>query len=142
MSGGLKVELTGSLIRVTAEAPAGLLWSASKVHELVAESRGGLAAKESAYRDIRERMALGTEPCTLPDCDWCAEQSRPKGEPLLEAAERLDQKVDALVAAHRDAVNLLHGMVGLIQLAPAAVELRQNHRYVDALAWLEKQERL
>jgi hypothetical protein len=40
-----------------------------------------------------------------------------------------------------DVVGLLRGMVGLIQLIQdREPELLTNHRYVDALAWLEQRE--
>lgn len=71
----MRTERTGSLVRVTAEAPKGTVWIAGHVHELVAESRGGREATADARRDVAERMALGTMPCTMPDCDWCGDQA-------------------------------------------------------------------
>lgn len=62
-------ERMGSLYRVTWEAPAGHVWIAGRVHELVAEGRGQ-SAKE-AQQDVKDRARLGTMPCTTPDCDWC-----------------------------------------------------------------------
>ena len=70
-------ERTGSLVRVTAEAPHRYVWVAGRVHELVAEGRGGREATLDAQRDVRERMALGTTPCTTPDCDWCEPDQTP-----------------------------------------------------------------
>jgi len=61
--------VSGSLVRLTVEAPKGFQWRASRVHELVAESRGDKG--KSAEKDIRERMALGVRPCETPDCEWC-----------------------------------------------------------------------
>ena len=58
-------------VRVTAEAPHGFVWTAGKVHELVAEGRGGRAATLDAQRDVRERIAFGLRPCEAVDCDWC-----------------------------------------------------------------------
>ena len=73
MKTAIKTERTGSVVRVSAEAPRGFVWTAGGVHELVAEGRGGRAATVAAQRDVRDRMALGVEPCTTPDCDWCTE---------------------------------------------------------------------
>lgn len=45
----------------------------------------------------------------------------------------------AVVTAERDeAINLLLGMCGLIELLPRNLNAVRNHRYVDAIAWLEK----
>ena len=71
----VNTERSGSLVRVTAEAPTGQIWIAGRVHELVAEGRGGREATLDAHRDVRERMALGTRPCTEPDCDWCEDST-------------------------------------------------------------------
>lgn len=64
---------TGSLVRVSAEAPPGKIWVAGGIHELVAEARGGREATTEAQRDIRNRMKLGTETCEDKECDWCNE---------------------------------------------------------------------
>lgn len=51
----------------------------------------------------------------------------------------LKEKVDALIADHREAVDLLKGMVGLVQIIQRdRPDLLANHRYVDAVAWLEE----
>lgn len=65
----IKTERTGSLYRVTCEAPSGFVWNAGRVHELVAEGRG--TNSQEARRDIRQRVALGLSKCDTPDCDWC-----------------------------------------------------------------------
>lgn len=70
----MKTERYGSLVRVSAEAPKGRIWSASGVHELVAEARGGSDATRAARKDVRDRMNEGTEMCSDPDCDWCNEE--------------------------------------------------------------------
>ncbi len=67
----VKVERSGSLVRVTAEAPKGMRWLASDTHELVAESRGGASATKEARADVIERMRMGFETCGDPECDWC-----------------------------------------------------------------------
>lgn len=69
----IKTERTGSLVRVTAEAPCGEVWRAGHVHELVAEGRGGREATIDAQRDVRERMKFGTMPCGDAECEWCHE---------------------------------------------------------------------
>jgi hypothetical protein len=65
----MTTERSGSLYRVTWEAPAGYVWRAGRVHELVAEGRGPSAGE--AQKDVKARAKLGTVPCTAPDCDWC-----------------------------------------------------------------------
>lgn len=67
----MRTERSGSVVRVTAEAPAGMVWRAGRVHELVAEGRGGRDATAGAQRDVKERMAMGYERCETPECDWC-----------------------------------------------------------------------
>jgi len=63
-------------------------------------------------------------------------------EPLLDIAERLSERIDALLVDYRDAVNLLRGALGLIEIITRPEDpVRLNHRYVDAVAWLEKRER-
>lgn len=69
--GKLMTTRSGSLVRVTAEAPHGHVWRDGRVHELVAESRGGREATRDAQRDVRERIKSGTVPCDNPGCDWC-----------------------------------------------------------------------
>lgn len=64
---------TGSLVRVTAEAPDGYVWRDGHVHELVAEGRGGRAATNEAQCDVRERMKIGLDRCDDAECDWCHE---------------------------------------------------------------------
>jgi hypothetical protein len=68
----IKVDRSGSLVRVTAEAPYRNIWNAGRVHELVAEGRGGAEATRDAKRDVRDRMALGLSRCEDPECDWCS----------------------------------------------------------------------
>lgn len=65
------VERMGSLYRVTWEAPAGQVWKARGVHELVEEGRGPFV--KEALADIKASAALGLEPCPDPDCAWCEE---------------------------------------------------------------------
>jgi len=71
MSSGpaIKVERTGSVYRVSAEAPHGFVWAAGHVHELVAEGRG--TNSREAKKDVRDRMVFGLERCGITDCDWC-----------------------------------------------------------------------
>ena len=68
----MRVHRTGSLVRVTEEAPPGMVWVAGGVHELVAESRGP-GATASAKQDVKERMGYGLRRCDDPACDWCNE---------------------------------------------------------------------
>ncbi len=65
----IKTERSGSLYRVTAEAPHGFIWNAGRVHELVAEGRG--PDSREARKDVRDRMAFGLSKCKAADCDWC-----------------------------------------------------------------------
>jgi hypothetical protein len=88
-------------------------------------------------RDRAEGLRRAHNP-VLFDEARTAELPDTRHEPLLDAAARLGHSVDALVKEYREAVDLLRGMVGLIQLTGHG---EQNHRYVDAVAWLEARER-
>jgi hypothetical protein len=88
------------LYEETREAPPGYVWRAEpSVHELVASEWTDDAsgkripgAAAAAKRDLLERVALGVEPCTEPECDWCAETggalSSLEVSTLLRLAER------------------------------------------------------
>lgn len=61
---------------------------------------------------------------------------------LLADADRVVKQVDALTRDYREAVDLLNGMVGLIQIIQTQrPDLLVNHRYVDAIAWLTRFEK-
>jgi|GEM_PF-2925938 len=60
------------LEEVTAEAPAGMVWSETgDVHELVC-CAGYEEPASSVWADLLQRMKHGLEPCQLEDCDWCS----------------------------------------------------------------------
>lgn len=63
-------------------------------------------------------------------------------EPLAATAARLDRKVDDLVKDHQQALDLLRGLIGLLEIGAGvgAEALLTNHRYVDAVAWLTEHE--
>ena len=69
------VTRTGSIVRVAVEAPAGFVWTAGDVHELVSEARGGADATQYCLKDIRDRMAYGLEACRTSDCEWCEDNA-------------------------------------------------------------------
>jgi len=64
---------------------------------------------------------------------------------LRETAKRLDRKVDDAMQEHFTAVELLRGLVGLVDMVGLVErvngsDLQANHRYVDAVAWLKEHE--
>ena len=55
---------------LTCEAPAGMVWSATDTHELIAAQEWGeplSACWSHMVRDLR----LGVRPCSDPKCEWC-----------------------------------------------------------------------
>ena len=57
------------------DAPVGKVWKGSGVHCLVesCENRGGQTWYAEAVKELIERMALGLEDCTEPNCEICDE---------------------------------------------------------------------
>jgi hypothetical protein len=71
-------ESSGRYREVSAEAPAGRVWSEGGAsHELIAEWLPGPGASAMAYADLLERMAPGVEPCehTGHGCEWCDQEA-------------------------------------------------------------------
>ena len=66
---GATVHDTDHMLSV--EAPAGKVWSAYPVHELVVHLYGWRMAE--AYAHLSDDMRPGTEPCTNTECDWCSD---------------------------------------------------------------------
>ena len=55
---------------LTVEAPAGKVWVAADVHELVCAG-SDREPWSSIYADAITRMKHGLADCTTPDCEWC-----------------------------------------------------------------------
>ena len=69
----IKVERCSIFITGKAEAPEGMVWSASGTHELVSSGYAGKGDRKVIEDDLRERIRGGVEPCDDPDCEWCHE---------------------------------------------------------------------
>lgn len=65
-------ETVGDDIRV--EAPIGHVWTSTGCHELIVAYGLSDAWKRSdAYADAMRDMSMGIERCTIPNCEWCAD---------------------------------------------------------------------
>ena len=62
-------------LHVAIEAPAGHIWSSFEVHELVS-SQWDDDPTWTVWNDLYEGLAMGTEECTVPDCEWCADSKK------------------------------------------------------------------
>jgi hypothetical protein len=56
------------------EAPAGMVWRASGNHCF---TDSAYQPWKPDYADLHDRILMGFEPCTIPDCEWCNECTNP-----------------------------------------------------------------
>ena len=61
-------ERVGESHTCEAFAPAGKVWAASGNHCLVDRA---FRPWRPDYADLLQRVSLGAETCTTPDCEWC-----------------------------------------------------------------------
>jgi len=64
-------EKMGMTITCRCTAPYRKMWISGGVHELVDDVYVGY---ENDYQDMIDRMNIGLEDCTDPQCDWCCEE--------------------------------------------------------------------
>jgi hypothetical protein len=79
---------TGSGLAVNVWAPAGRAWVDTGCHSL---SLHYYTDRPAAWRELRDRLRLGTQPCTAEQCDTCDEAATqrrcPNDGTLLDAVD-------------------------------------------------------
>lgn len=66
----LEVSRSGTF-DVTAEAPAGAVWSATGTHDVVSSTWDD-APRAAVWAGIQADLEHGVQPCPArPDCEWC-----------------------------------------------------------------------
>ena len=70
--GTLTVDTTGAFYTLRALAPEGQAWRSDGLHEIVESTNGARATWRALAREAMiERVAMGLEPCSDPECERC-----------------------------------------------------------------------